>query len=182
MASCPGTGTYCSEPFSTRRAACLQQLQEVLKKANTCCLAILKPDDSCTRYRLQQRSVVHSWLTHLEVRSLTLLRGLQEWYAGDLLWPPYEIGGAIIFLPCGYYLSIFFPRLISAAGDGCLPYFHTWCGLSANLECRSKMCGTQIAANTGRKNCHFGTITQLCRAVSSQLRHCLLYTSPSPRD
>ena len=39
------------------------------------------------------------------------------------LWPPYEIGiggkGAIIFLPCGYYpsISIFFLRLISAAGD-----------------------------------------------------------------
>ena len=23
---------------------------------------------------------------------------------------------------------------------GCLPYFHTWCGLSANLECTSEMC------------------------------------------
>jgi len=30
---------------------------------------------------------------------------------------PYVIGQAIIFLPCGYYLSIFFPRLISAAAD-----------------------------------------------------------------
>jgi len=29
----------------------------------------------------------------------------------------------------------------------------------------------QLAANTGRKNRHFGTIAQLCRAVSSQLRH-----------
>jgi len=36
------------------------------------------------------------------------------------LWPPYVIGQAIIFLPCGFYLllfSIFFPRLISAATD-----------------------------------------------------------------
>jgi len=39
-----------------------------------------------------------------------------------LLWPPYGIGQAIIFLPCGFfvlpffYLS-FFPRLISAAAD-----------------------------------------------------------------
>ena len=37
------------------------------------------------------------------------------------------------------------------------------------------MCCTRLAANTGRKkvakNRHFGTITQLCRAVSSQLRH-----------
>jgi len=34
---------------------------------------------------------------------------------------------------------------------GCLPYFHTWCGLSANLECRSEMCCTRLAGNTGRK-------------------------------
>ena len=36
------------------------------------------------------------------------------------LWLPYVIGKAIIFLPCGYYLSVFlsfFPRLISAAVD-----------------------------------------------------------------
>ena len=30
---------------------------------------------------------------------------------------------------------------------------------------------TRLAANTGRKNRHFGTIAQLCRAISSQLRH-----------
>jgi len=35
---------------------------------------------------------------------------------------------------------------------GCLPYFHTWCGLSANLECRSEMCCTRLAENKGRKN------------------------------
>jgi len=34
---------------------------------------------------------------------------------------------------------------------GCLPYFHTWCGLSANLRCRSKTCCTWLAENTGRK-------------------------------
>jgi len=40
------------------------------------------------------------------------------------LWPPYVIGQAIIFLPCGFYLSSFFlllssffPHLISAAAD-----------------------------------------------------------------
>jgi len=26
--------------------------------------------------------------------------------------------------------------------SGCLPYFHTWCGLSANLGCRSETCCT----------------------------------------
>ena len=54
---------------------------------------------------------------------------------------------------------------------GCLPYFHTWCGLSANLECMSEMCCTQLAENTGRKNHHFGTTAQICQAVSSLLRH-----------
>jgi len=37
------------------------------------------------------------------------------------------------------------------------------------------MCGTRLAENTGRKkvakNRHLGTIAQLCRAISSQLRH-----------
>jgi len=58
---------------------------------------------------------------------------------------------------------------------GCLPYFYTWCGLSANLECRSEMRCTWLAENTGSKKSpkigDLGTITQLCRAVSLQLRH-----------
>jgi len=33
-----------------------------------------------------------------------------------------------------------------------IPYFYTWCRLSANLECRSEMCCTRLAGNTGRKN------------------------------
>jgi len=35
----------------------------------------------------------------------------------------------------------------------------------------SDMRRTQLAENIGRKNRHFGTIAQLCRAISSQLRH-----------
>jgi len=79
-------------------------------------------------------------------------------------------------LPCCFYRSFFFfPRLLSAVADGCLPYFHTWCALSANLECMSEMCCMRLAENTGRKNYaknrHPRTIARLCRAVSSQLRH-----------
>jgi len=59
---------------------------------------------------------------------------------------------------------------------------HTWYGLSANLRCRSETCCTALAANTGRKksskNRHLGTIAQLCRAISSQLRQYLPYMSP----
>ena len=43
------------------------------------------------------------------------------------------------------------PRLSQRPHIGCLPYFDTWCGLSANLECRSEICCTRLAENTGRK-------------------------------
>jgi len=75
----------------------------------------------------------------------------------------------IIFLPCGFSV---FPRLISAVADWISTiHAHIWCGLSANLECRSEMYCKRLAKNTGRKNHHFGTIAQLCRAVSLQRRH-----------
>jgi len=80
---------------------------------------------------------------------------------------------------CGHFLlplwfllvSFFFLAYSQPSQIGCLPYFHTWCGLSANLECRSEMCCTRLAENTGRKNCHLCTIAQLCLAISSQLGH-----------
>jgi len=84
--------------------------------------------------------------------------------------------GALYFCPVVSFFSSFFPRLISQRPQvGCLPYFDTWCGPSANLECRSEMCCWRLAANTGRKkvakNRHLGTIAQHCRTISSQLRH-----------
>ena len=95
------------------------------------------------------------------------------------LWPPYGIGQAIIFLPCDFY-SIFLllfssPNLNGRRLDVYIPYFRTWCGLSANFECMSETCCTRLAENTGRKNDaknrHRGIIAQLCLAISSQLRH-----------
>jgi len=79
----------------------------------------------------------------------------------------------IIFLPCGFFF-------FSSPNLRCLPYFYTWCGLIANLECRSEMCCTHIAGNTecknDAKNRHLGTIAQFCWALSSQLRHVGLST------
>jgi len=75
-----------------------------------------------------------------------------------------------------WFLSSFFssPNLSGRRLD-VYHTFHTWCGLSANLRCRSETCCTLLAGNAGRKkvakNCHLGTIAQLCRAISSQLRH-----------
>ena len=75
---------------------------------------------------------------------------------------------------------LFFLTWSQRSETGCLPYFHTWCGLSANLGCRSDTCCTRLAENTGRKklpkNRHLRTIVQLCRAISSQLRHVGLST------
>ena len=96
------------------------------------------------------------------------------------LWPPYVIGQTIILLPCGFFLllsssSFLFLALSQRPQIGCLPYFYTWRGPSANLEYRSEMCCLELSANTGRKkvakNRHLGTIAQLRLAISSQLRH-----------
>ena len=77
-----------------------------------------------------------------------------------------------------FYLSFSFPRLISAAADwmsAILPHMVWHCGLSANLRCRSETRCMRLAENAERKksqkNRHMGTIAQLCRAISSQLRH-----------
>jgi len=55
-----------------------------------------------------------------------------------------------------------------------MPYLHIWCGLSANLRCRSETCCTRLAekyrTQKVTRNHHLGTIVQLCRAISSQ-RH-----------
>jgi len=49
------------------------------------------------------------------------------------------------------FLSIFFLVQSQLSQIGCLPYFHTWCGSSANLKCRSEMYYTQLAGISGAK-------------------------------
>ena len=82
---------------------------------------------------------------------------LKIWH--HLSWSPYGIGQAIIFSCRGFYLL--FPHLISAAAQWMSTILPHWCGLSANLECMSEMCGTRLAKNTGpkkvAKNPHLGT-------------------------
>jgi len=54
-----------------------------------------------------------------------------------------------IYLLSSIYL--FFLAKSQRPHIGCIPYFHTWCDRSANLERRSEMCGTRLAENAGRK-------------------------------
>jgi len=87
----------------------------------------------------------------------------------------------ILFCSCGFYLLSFFLTYSQRSEIGCrseiacLPYFHIWCGLSVNLQCIPETCCMWLAENAGRKkspkNGHLCTIAQLCRAISSQLRH-----------
>jgi len=78
---------------------------------------------------------------------------------------------AIIFCRCDFFFSFFFHAYSQRLQTGYLRYFHAWCGLSANLECRSEMCCTRLAENTGANIRHLRTIEQLCRVISSQIRH-----------
>jgi len=50
-----------------------------------------------------------------------------------------------------FYLLFSLPNL-SRRQIGCLPYFHTCCGLSANLGCRSEMCCKRLAEIQDAKN------------------------------
>jgi len=72
------------------------------------------------------------------------------------LWPPYVMWHGIIFLSYGFFFLsmylLFFLVYSQPLHIGCLPYFHTWSGLSVNLGCRSEMCCTWLTENTGRKN------------------------------
>ena len=82
---------------------------------------------------------------------------------------------ALAHILVSIFFFLFFLAQSQRSAIECLPYFHTWCGLNANLRCRSETCCMRLAENTGRKkvanNSHLGTIAQLCRAISSQLRH-----------
>jgi len=65
---------------------------------------------------------------------------------------------AAVHSRCGHYifvlfLSSFFLGFFLASSQwsqtGCLPHLHTWCGFSANLECRSEMYCMRLPENTG---------------------------------
>ena len=75
------------------------------------------------------------------------------------------------------FVLLFFLAQSQRSQIGCLPYFYTWCQVwpySAILECRSEMCCDSLEMQDQKKSSkirHLGNIAQLCRAISSQLRH-----------
>ena len=77
----------------------------------------------------------------------------------------------LYFCPVSSFFFFSSPSLSGRRLDG----YHTWCGPSANLECRSEMSCRRLAGNARpkkiAKNHHLRTIAQVCRAMSLQLRH-----------
>jgi len=94
--------------------------------------------------------------------------------------------GAIIFLPCSFFLlllsssSSFFPRLISAAVDwmSAILLHMAWPKCKFRIQVWNVLHAARCKYRTQKvaKNRHLGTIAQLCRAISSQIRHVGLST------
>jgi len=111
------------------------------------------------------RQLVHAVLYTSNSRS--------PWLWSRLLWPLCIADEDIIFLPCGFFYLLFSLAYSQPSQIGCLPYFHTWCDPSANLEWGLKCAARRSLEMKDAKIRHLGTIVQLCRAISSQLRHIL---------
>ena len=116
------------------------------------------------RYDLTTRRIKILNLNSLELR--------------HLLWPPYILRQAIYIFILWFLLSFFFfPRLISAVGDWMV--YHTSTHRVA-LRCKFRMqiwnvlraAHWKYSTQKIAKSRHLDTIhPQLCRAISSQLRH-----------
>jgi len=80
---------------------------------------------------------------------------------------------ALWFLLLSSFSFFSSPNLSRRGLDVCHTSTHG-VALRATSGCRSETCCMQLAENTGRKkvakNRHLGTIAQLCRAISSELR------------
>jgi len=113
---------------------------------------------------ISSASVVYS-----VVGDILLLQNVRSWYVQDFRldskmpsayytdvycpnvcerWRRHKYGHpiwqAIIFCSCGFFFFLFV-AYSQQSQIGCLPYFHRWCGLSANLERMSEMCYTRLA-------------------------------------
>jgi len=90
-------------------------------------------------------SICKIWLK--SIQPLPLCESWKNGFWCGFLWPPYVAYAHILFCSCGFYLlssSSFFLASSQPSQSGCLPYFHTWRGLSANSECRSEMVSGQL--------------------------------------
>ena len=121
-------------------------------------------------YAVQGHQVTDFGTSRKLIDDLPIFNGRPMKYGRPLYFCP--VVSSFFFLSSIFFF--FFRRYSQPSQIGCLPYFHTWSG-HGNLECRSETCCTRLAENTGRKkspeNSPSAHHPQLCRAISSQLRH-----------
>jgi len=84
---------------------------------------------------------------HISMLKLSVMRK-HKWH---FLWPPNRAGHSAPIVSIFFFFLLFL-AYSQRSEIGCLPCFHTWCGLSANLECTSEMCCTRLPESTGCKN------------------------------
>jgi len=81
----------------------------------------------------------------------------------------------VLWILSFFFLSSFFVAWCQRSQIGCLPYFYTWCGPNANLECRSEMSCNSLEMQDPKiaKNSPSWHHRTTFRAMSSQQRHML---------
>jgi len=96
--------------------------------------------------------------TLIHIGQESTMTGTPIFWTSCLLWSPYVIVQTIIFSSCFFLLlSSFFssPNLSGRRLDVYHTLAHGVALAHANLECRSEMHCTRLAANTGRKKSPF---------------------------
>jgi len=127
----------------------------------------------CAVKKLLTHSTTDAVPPRVTLRNITwILLSFFNLFLGLVPFPyygrPMEEGKPLYFRPVVFLSSLFFffSCLFSAVADWMSTiYFHTWCGLSANVECRSEMCCMRLAENTPRKNSpsgHYRTALSGC--------------------
>ena len=117
---------------------------------------------------------------HTECTGTKSVQATAKWKL--LRWSTQFILMATLRSRCGHYIfalwfvsSSFFFFLASPQWSqiGCVPYLHTWCGPSANLECMSEMRCMWLAENTGRKKSpsghHHTTLSSYIFAIKADI-------------
>ena len=116
------TVTYCQMPRRPSVQMYYTNLNAVAKDVLQCVITVQYSRFSQFHPKMPQKTAYTqayvSPPTQHHIHSFaTWDNNLYRSYFSELLWPPYVIGQAIVFLHCGFFLSFFFHRLISAAAD-----------------------------------------------------------------
>ena len=108
------------------------------------------------------------WICNYSVNFLHMYEAIkQSKNVSDVIFMAVQYSAAVV----SSFFFFFSLPILSGRRLGVYRYFHTWCGLSANLECRSGCAARGSLKYRNAKIRHLRTITHFCRDTTSQLRH-----------